>query len=437
MLSFALLPLKAPRVPALDRRRPFALSQCILASIGLFVSLATATAQTAIQADKFVDSAGINVHLHYTDTLYATNFSLIQTSLRQLGVRHLRDGIALDAWRTYDNELNLLGQYGIKGIFIAGPKQTAAEIQTFQSLVPQSFEGVENPNEYDNAGVSNWYSVLQSEAPVVHDSVAGQNPMPMIIGPSLVKPTSYATLSTLALSLTHGNIHNYHSWKNPGTPGSYGWGYGNYLSNAWALSMEAITAPALPVIATESGYTNATNCSNYVPESVAAVYMPRLLLEQFRSGIKRTYIYELLSTTGEDFGLLRVDGSKKPAFTAVANLLNLLSDPGASFTPDTLPIVITGANSTLHTVLFEKRDKTFYLAIWIELPRYDGTAGPPGKSITVTPVPVTIALPNAIQSASLYKWSTAVTVSTTNLAASQTQNFNVTDQLAVLAFVQK
>jgi hypothetical protein len=81
--------------------------------------------QKVIQADYFIESVGINVHLHYTDTVYATNFPLIQNSLQELSVRHMRDGIALDSWRTYYNELNLLGQSGIKGIFIASPTHTA------------------------------------------------------------------------------------------------------------------------------------------------------------------------------------------------------------------------------------------------------------------------------------------------------------------------
>jgi len=403
----------------------------------LLFATAGAAAQTTIQADQFVDSAGINVHLHYTNTLYGTNFSLIQTSLQQLGVRHLRDGIALDSWRTYDNELNLLGQAGIKGIFIAGPNQTAAQIQTFQSLVPQSFEGVESPNEYDNSGVSNWYTVLQNEAPVIQQAVAGQYPAPLVIGPSLVKPPSYSTLGSLASSIGYGNIHDYKSWKNPGTPGSYGWGYSNFISNAWALSMESYTAPIRPVIATESGYTNATNDANRVSETVAAVYLPRLLLEQFRSGIKRTYIYELLSTGGEDFGLLHSNGTKKPAFYAVANLLNMLSDPGSSFTPDSLAIGITGANSNVHTMLFEKRSKVFYLAVWVELPRYDGSTGVPGTSLTVSPVPLTITLPNPIQSATLNQWNTAGSVTSTTLLASQTQKFSATDELTILELVQK
>jgi hypothetical protein len=390
--------------------------------------------QAVIQADQFVDSVGINIHLHYTDTLYA-NFPLIESSLQTLGVRHIRDGVATDSWRTYENELNALADIGIRGLYITSPSQTAAQIQAFEMLVPNSIEGLENPNEFDNSGATNWSTTLQKYAPMLQNAVNSGTYHPAIIGPSLVKPTSYSTLGSLAPYIKYGNIHDYKSWKNPGTPGSYGWGYSNYISTAWALSMESYTAPSLQVFATETGYTNATNTSNYVPESVAAVYMPRTLLEHYRTGIKRTYLYELLSTCGEDYGLLRSNGSRKPAFGAVANLLSLLSDPGPSFTTASLPVSIAGATSSVHTMLFEKRSGKYYLAIWVELPRYDGSKGVPGTSIPVNSVPLTITLGSAIQSASLYQWDTLGNASASSLAASRTLSVTATDRLMILELI--
>ncbi len=392
-------------------------------------------AQTVVQADQFVDSVGINVHLHYTNTPYATNFPLIQSSLQSLGVRHLRDGLILDSWKTYDVELSELGQLGIKGIFITSPGQTAAQINTFQSLVPNAFEGVESPNEYDESGVANWAAVLQNSAPVIDSSVTRQYPEPMVIGPSLVKCPSYSTVGSLAPLIAYGNIHDYKAWQNPGTPGSYGCGYGNYLSNAWALSMESIVAPSLPVIATETGYTNATNTANYVPTDVSAVYLPRLLLEQYRAGIKRTYLYELLSEGGEDYGLLTSTGAQKPAFPAVANLLNMLSDPGPAFTPDTFPVTISGGNANVHSVLFEKRNKVFYLAVWIELPRYNGATSTPGKAVVVSPQPLTLTLGSPVQSAILNQWDATGNVTPSTLATSQTLNITATDELQIVELV--
>lgn len=417
--------------------RSIAYSLCPVALAALGCVLAAPTigkAQTVVQADQFVDSVGINIHLHYTNTLYA-NFPFVESSVQALGVRHFRDGVYTDTWRTYENEVNALADNGIKGIFITSPSQTVAQIQAFESLVPQAVEGLENPNEYDNSGVTNWYTVLQNYAPVVQQAATTGSYRPQVIGPSLVKPTSYSTLGSLSSNLQYGNVHDYKSWLNPGTPGYYGWGYSNYLSTPWALSMETNTAGTLPVIATETGYTNQTNNNNYVPQSIAAVYMPRTLLEQYRNGIKRSYLYELISCGGEDYGLIDSGGTRKPAFGAVANLLTLLSDPGPSFTTASFPLSISGLNSNVHSMLFEKRNGTYYLAIWIELPRYSESSGYPGTAVSVTPVPLTISLGKAVQSASRYQWDTNGNANLTSLSASQTLNVTATDQLMILEII--
>src|ERR1700724_703093 len=43
-------------------------------------------------ADSVADSVGVNIHLHFTDTIYS-NFPLVQSLLTSLGVRHVRDGL--------------------------------------------------------------------------------------------------------------------------------------------------------------------------------------------------------------------------------------------------------------------------------------------------------------------------------------------------------
>ena len=91
--------------------------------------------------------------------------------------------------------------------------------------------------------------------------------------------------------------------------------------------------------------------------------MPRLFLEYFNQGFPRTYSYEFIDekadTTNDPqmhFGLLRFDGSAKPAFTAVANLIQILKDPGATFSPAKLDYKMTGALNSVHHTLLQKRD---------------------------------------------------------------------------------
>ena len=56
--------------------------------------------EKAVVADAFVNSVGVNVHLHYTDTSYA-KFDAVEEAVRDLGVRHIRDGLIDTTWTPY------------------------------------------------------------------------------------------------------------------------------------------------------------------------------------------------------------------------------------------------------------------------------------------------------------------------------------------------
>jgi hypothetical protein len=158
-------------------------------------------------------------------------------------------------------------------------------------------------------------------------------------------------------------------------------------------------------MATETGYTTAIEWTpagpgenRPVPESVMATYMPRLFFEYFSRHIARTYSYELvdqrpdpeLDDRESNFGLLRNDLAKKPAFDALANTIHLLEDPDYS---------LSGETANLHEVLLEKRDGTFYLALW----RIASVWDPIAKTAIDPPSePVTIAVQPGIEAASEY-----------------------------------
>ena len=95
-----------------------------------------------------------------------------------------------------------------------------------------------------------------------------------------------------------------------------------------------------PIVITESGYHNGLNDHSDQPgvsESAAAKYIPRLYLEDFANGIARTYLYEFLDESADSglksfqlhWGLIRADGSEKPAFIALKNLIGEVNDAAA------------------------------------------------------------------------------------------------------------
>ena len=154
-----------------------------------------------------------------------------------------------------------------------------------------------------------------------------------MLAPALAFKWNYVTAGDLSQNADYANGHMY--------PGGYR--PSNEISQITAAIRGSIANK--PLVTTEAGYHNAMNTTNGhrpVPEDVAGVYLPRLLLEHYLRGEKRLYSYELIDEFADpgltnpeaNFGLLRRDWSPKPAFTAMKNTLALLDDPGPSFTPD-------------------------------------------------------------------------------------------------------
>jgi hypothetical protein len=121
-----------------------------------------AEAQTPISADRFVQSVGVNLHLHHDGTLYRDRFDLVKSRLLELGVRHVRDGMVDTAWQEYYARHNALGLAGIKGAFIVSPDASDGVLQSYPSRVSQSFEAYEAPNERNWNGGPGWAAALRA-----------------------------------------------------------------------------------------------------------------------------------------------------------------------------------------------------------------------------------------------------------------------------------
>src|ERR1700736_3740754 len=127
------------------------LTLLLLCSIAfLAASLPLDHEEPAVSADAFVDSVGINVHLHFADTTYG-DFASVENSLKALGVRHIRDGLIDTTWAPYYERLNVLGRLGIKSTLITSPNQGDTTLVGYPRRVPQSLEAYEAPNEYDKS----------------------------------------------------------------------------------------------------------------------------------------------------------------------------------------------------------------------------------------------------------------------------------------------
>jgi hypothetical protein len=334
----------------------------------------------AYQSDSFVDSIGVVTHLTYTNTNYYLEWPTVFSDLQVLGVRHLRDGYY--DWTPgtpFFAEHQQLASAHIKTDYVI-PYNTATTMAAVASIAPQvgDMEAVEAPNECDIAGncgstAAQSLANVLSFMPTVDAVGSGMN-VP-VFGPSFATYTTYSQVGNIASTMTDNNLHVYFGGRNPG---SSGWGGLDAEGNAYGsipfwLDMANEDAPNVPVNITETGYMMFTSSQQYtIPPSTGASYIPRTLLLAYMQGVKRTYMYELLDeVSSPGYGLIDDNMNPKPAFLAVQNLIANLWDEGPSFTPGKLAYSLTGGDSTLKQVLFQKRDGSFWLALWLEQSSYD------------------------------------------------------------------
>jgi hypothetical protein len=410
----------------------------------------------ATQSGVFTDSIGVVTHLSYTDTLYYTDFPAIAQELQTLGVHHIRDGYYPWAQSSPIVQAHQqLASMGIKCTYVIPYQSLSSHAQTVQ-MVGQitsfshevgDMEAVEPPNECDVSGECNGYGTpaIKNEIGflgVVFDSGFSLN-VPYL-GPSFVLPQSYPTAGNLSSQMTINNLHVYFGGRNPG---STGWGdfdpqgnsYGSF--NYW-LDQAAIDGPGRSSEITETGYLTypSTSTPYTVPESVEASYTPRTLLLAYEHGFKRTFLYELLDeVSSPGYGLLRADMSPRPAFTAVQNLISILSDTTTVFTPKPLSYAITGGDSTLNQVLLEKRDGSYWLVLWLEKSSWNADTATP---IAVAPEQATLTLNSTYSAEQVYQFNTQGTYTTSapatvtnNAAKTHTTSFPVSDQITIVHIV--
>ncbi len=343
------------------------LAACACAPLAGRAAAATATA--AKPADSFVDSIGVNTHTAYDWTAYGSGFDLVKQRLSELGVRHIREVLVPEKPEQYQR-LNELAGMGIRSTLVLGDPANGSEglrelISTASGQLAGSLDALEGPNEFDARGGSGWAPQLAAYQQQLYSEVKANPALSgvPVVGPSILHRSDQEELGDISGSLDYGNIHSYPFGEPPES------------NIETQLAKAALNSGGKPVMATESGYNTALNSHEEHPpvsESAMATYMPRLFLSYFGRGIARTFSYELvdekqnpdLSEQEEHFGLLKNDFSEKPAFTALRNLIGILEDPGPAFAPASLAYSIGGDTADLHQVLLQKRDGSFYLALW-------------------------------------------------------------------------
>lgn len=355
--------------------------------------------ETARSSDAVVNSIGVELKLTYLQTVYGSAFSsIIKPRLIALGVRHVRDeGVTAksDGWMSLIyGRMKELAQKGIKFNLTMRPAEGVTDFtqitqwERFLSYALPVVEDFEGINEWDlKARSTTWPAQLRPFQQALYAKVttdARTRHMPVFL-PSMGNPNNASLLGDLSAWGNYGNTHPYPGGNQP-------------MANvAYHATRVKVISGTRPWVVTETGYHNAlawTGGHPPVTERAAARYIPRLFLEYFDAGIRRTYLHELIdegvSTSNRElnFGLLRNNGSPKPAYTALQNMITILKDPGPAYTMSQLGYTLGGDQTNLKRMLLQKRNGVFYLALWQAVSSYDLVAkkdlAPPARSVTVT-----------------------------------------------------
>ena len=408
---------------------------------GLALLSLPAYAETSKQADEFVDSIGVQTHIantgNYTD-LFSTWVNRVQTS----GIRHIRDGFWFQADSNKAQTLmsTILAATGtqVKFLLTQGANCTDATVNSPTEYVgwgwtPAQISGFEGMNEigpaqgYCGSNPSpTWYQQFANDAAFLRTTVAGMAggfaSIP-VVTPSLNEYGRYnstdlsadaALIGDITANIDYSTLHIYCTHGQP-----------TCANSAFPSSMTAAFGTK-PFIISETGYTTVPGGGDGT-EAQTGNYYSRLFFEFFNHGAKRVYAYALLDDTSAtgglaNFGLLHADASPKPAYTVISNTIAILSDPGAPFTPGNLDFTISNpSGQTLNHTLLQKRDGTFYLAMWLAY----------NYSDTFSPASVTVNLPSNF-SASWYNPLSSASVAG-YVPSTNSVNLTISDSTTILA----
>ncbi|WP_428540638.1 hypothetical protein [Rhodopila sp.] len=388
---------------------------------------AITTSPVARLAGDFTSSLSIQVHMNYNaasghpNSPYGSN-TMVADALAYLnpggigtGIGTVRDtafysnaipgldyiaglGYRLDLYMSYDAQhSDYSAQYAALSRFVSSGFvrviEGGLEVDGFRLVRDDTYTGL-NGTRYTGwqAAVAmqmDLWSRFHSTVPVALFSLATPSN-------GHANSPAVAAAKKLGTSLTeianYGNVHFYQA--NGDAPASPSGG-----QLAGVIASETGYTPGLPFMITETGFNDIHAAGYAGTPLVDAKYTMNLLLSAFMAGCALTNYYELFDENqgysgSEDFqdhwGLFNDNGTPKQSAVALHNFLSVISDrKAASFKPGSLKYQISGLSPLNgHSLLFQKSDGSFVLALWAEANIYSNAV--PRTATTQT---VTVALP--------------------------------------------
>ncbi len=363
---------------------------------GLFSGVARAQ-QPAFRADAFVDSLGLSTGAE------GPNLG----RLADLGLRHYRAILKYDLTPP-DQPQRLKSLYdrcGLQAMMLIDPHKDGSPqdvVALLKQYAPGVVDLVEFPNEVNNKFPPQELNLRYkgrideaAGAEYQRDYYAALKADPATRDLGVVCFTAIFTDYRDARPCDAFDFSNMHSYQGSDVPES------SILYNMVRFNnMLPDGGTVRPFVPTECGYNvsedgGADGCGT---ARAQARNIPMLFAEYFRHGIRRLYLFNVTNVDG--YGLLDSQGRERPAYTAVKELVGLLTDAqwdaprhrwagGDGFTPRVLDFTLRDAPPTLHTLVLQKASGDWYVLLWNELRNYAPWSR---RDILNAPVPVTLEL---------------------------------------------
>ncbi len=387
------------------------------------------TAVTASSAHEFLESMGVVSSITGRGEMLEGTIR----AMRYTGLRFIRcgieDGIPVAAMNQLHQETGVKIAYGL----LSGGTDLENLIATSRQLAKSgALLAIEGNNEPNNWGITykgqtggrdgSWLPVamlqrdlyeavkrdsLLKDFPVWSISESGAQTVPVGLqfltiptdAETLMPPeTTYADYANCHNYITHPawpGLHDNQTWlsASPGADCPVDGLFKNY-GQTWLKHFKGYSESDLlnlPRVTTETGYP----VGGEVTEELQARLFLNLYLSQFKRGWKHTSIYLLRTRSNEpqheSYALYKSDYSPKQAAHYLHHLTNILKDDAPSLSTESLAYFIPDQPETVHDLLLQKNEGTFFLVLWGE--RFRGGADTISVNFGVTQQAVTIYNP--------------------------------------------
>ncbi|HLM22890.1 MAG TPA: hypothetical protein VK390_15380 [Propionibacteriaceae bacterium] len=399
-----------------------------------------ATPHPAKAVKEFTDGVCLNFHAYYTDTAYVTGYSTLKAQLADLNINCVRDQVSpgsslqMPAWQDLAAAgIKFSVQLDSRFYNDSAADRTAADddasgtVEADEAIdwtldgIPNAVLDFEGPNEEMADPTECAQTLVEMDAIWAAKQADPRVASIPILSPSAADPLEYSCLGDVSAITDEGNIHSYPGGRTPEATERVG----SRTLTGWITNVQGAVGADAPIVASETGYHNATNYTDAnghhpTAEAEAGKYMSQLHFAYQRRGVHRTFGYEMVDAHAESplidpedhFGIVRNDLTEKPAYVALDNMMDLLADSSTgTLTP--LEYAVTGAPATFKSYLLQKSNGEHWLAMWNDVKIWDDATR---TSISVADVTVGLSFPTnePVTVYRPYSSASPVTSATTN-----------------------